>query len=285
MFRKTFLWMIALLIIPFLYLAMVEAGDRLSESLAAAPAKFEGVIPILMYHKINPNPLVGGFGLRITPQAFEKQIDYLMNNGYTTISLSDLADHFEKGSLLPSRPVIITFDDGYKDNYTYAYPILKERGMTATIFVVAGTVGGINEFDYGSQPENLMANWEELQEMSAGGITIGAHTIRHPHLTDLTFEEARYEITESKSLLEVNLDKPVEVFSYPYGSYSSEIVSIVRESGFRAAVTTDQGMGSFTEGPFTLKRVRVRGDYKYSRFLEELTKYHNSSELGARIQS
>lgn len=277
MLRKLFSVKIMLLVIAFLYLAVADARDRLSESLAAVPEKFDGV-PILMYHKINPNPSVGGYGLRVCPRDFEKQVAYLARSGYNSISLAELADHHDQGKLLPPRPVIITFDDGYQDNYTYAYPILKKYGMTATIFVVAGTVGGINEFDYndGRQPKNIMAGWKELKEMAEGGIIIGAHTLRHPHLANLKPEEARTEIQEGKRILEEGLGRPVEFFAYPYGNFDLSTVDIVRKSGFRAAVATEQGLGKYREGPFTLKRIRVRGDYSYGRFLQELTKFHGS---------
>ncbi len=273
--RKLLSVIILLMVIAFLYLAVADARDRLSESLAAVPEKFEGV-PILMYHKINPDPSVGGYGLRVTPRDFEKQVAYLARSGYNSISLADLADHHEKGKPLPPRPVIITFDDGYRDNYTYAYPILKKYGMTATIFVVAGTVGGINEFDFndGRQPKNIMAGWRELKEMAEGGITIGAHTLRHPHLANLKPEEARAEILEGKKVLEEGLNRPVDFFAYPYGNFDRSIIDIVRESGFRAAVTTDRGLAKYREGPFTLKRIRVRGDYSYGKFLQELTRFH-----------
>ena len=277
MLRKLFSVVILVSVIVFLYLAVSNARDRLSESLAAAPDKFKGV-PILVYHKVNPDPGVGGYGLRVSPRSFEKQMAYLFRSGYSAISLTDLADHFDRGKPLPPRPVIITFDDGYLDNYTYAYPILKKYGLTATIFVVAGTVGGINEFDYneGRQPKNKMAGWKELKEMADGGITIGGHTLRHPHLAGLTHEEARFEISEGRKILEAGLNRPVEVFCYPYGNFEPDIVGMVREMGFRAAVTTEQGLGRYQEGAFTLKRIRVRGDYSYSRFLQELTRYHDS---------
>lgn len=277
MLRKLFSVVIMVSVIVFLYLAVNNASDRLSESLAATPDKFKAV-PILMYHKVNPDPAVGGYGLRVSPRSFEKQMAYLSRSGYSAISLTDLADHFDVGKPLPPRPIIITFDDGYLDNYTYAYPILKKYGFTATIFVVAGTVGGINDFDSneGRQPENRMAGWKELKEMADGGITIGGHTLRHPHLAGLTPEEARFEISEGRKMLETALNRPVEVFCYPYGNFDPDTVDAVREMGFRAAVTTEQGLGRYQEEAFTLKRIRVRGDYSYSRFLQELTRYHAS---------
>lgn len=244
----------------------------------AAAASCDSGIPILMYHKVNPDSASGSYGLRVIPREFEKQMAYLSKSGYSAISLADLADHFEKGKPLPERPVIITFDDGYLDNYTYAYPILKKYGMTATIFVVAGTVGGINEFDYsaGRQPLNKMAGWPQLKEMAAGGMTIGSHTVRHPRLTRVDAEEAWHEIAGSRRLLEARLKMPVEFFCYPYGNYSGSIAEMVRKSGYRAAVTTVQGLGDFRQQPFTLKRIRIRGDYNLTRFAEELEKHRSS---------
>ncbi|MCL5057401.1 MAG: polysaccharide deacetylase family protein [Actinobacteria bacterium] len=256
-------------------LAPGEAGDSI---VSPAPAdSFKGV-PILMYHKVNPDSSTGGYGLRVRPRDFERQMAYLSRNGYRSVSLSSLADHHEKGSPLPPRPVVITLDDGYLDNYTYAYPILKKYGLTATIFVVSGTVGGINQFDYraGRQPKNKMAGWPQLREMAGGGIAIGAHTVRHPRLGELSPGEVRSEVAGSKRVLEKELHRPVEVFCYPYGSYNETVAGIVRESGFRAAVTTAQGLGRFAKEPFTLRRIRVRGDYSLQRFMKELSGYNHS---------
>lgn len=274
MSRKLIYVFIFLLVLAFVFIAGGEAGERLAGYPEPLPQGFEGV-PILMYHKVNPDPGTGGYGLRVHPRNFEKQISYLLKSGFTAISLTDLADHYEKGSPLPPRPVIITFDDGYMDNYTYAYPILKKHGMTATVFVVAGTVGGINEFDYnaGRQPKNKMADWTQLKEMAGGGMTIGAHTLRHPHLGDLNPEDVKTEITGSKMILEKELNRPVKVFCYPYGSYNETAAALVKESGFRAAVTTSQGLGRFDREPFELKRIRIRGDYTLNRFAEELAMY------------
>lgn len=274
MSRKLIYFSILLLVLAFVFIAGGEAGERLAGYPEPLSQGFEGV-PILMYHKVNPDPGTGGYGLRVHPRNFEKQMSYLLKSGFTAISLTDLADHYEKGSPLPPRPVVITLDDGYMDNYTYAYPILKKHGMTATVFVVAGTVGGINEFDYneGRQPKNKMADWTQLKEMAGGGITIGSHTVRHPHLGDINPEEVKTEIVDSKMILEKELNRPVEVFCYPYGSYNETTAALVKESGFRAAVTTSQGLGRFDREPFELKRIRISGDYNLDRFAGELAMY------------
>ncbi|SHI55753.1 polysaccharide deacetylase family protein [Desulfofundulus thermosubterraneus] len=273
--------LIAIVTLPLLFLLVLGgtryAADSLAQSLAPPlppPGRGERGIPILMYHKVNPDPRAGGLGLRVPPQKFARHMEYLADHGFHTVSLTDVVDHFQKGKPLPIRPVVITFDDGYLDNYTYAFPILKKYGFTATIFVVAHTVGKTNTFDAGRQPVNKMAGWRELKEMADYGITIGAHTLDHPRLTRIPLEEARRQIKESKALLEAGLGRPVEVFSYPYGRYNRELALAVRESGYRAAVTTEQGLACLGDDPFTLKRIRVMGSYDLQKFITELVKHY-----------
>jgi peptidoglycan/xylan/chitin deacetylase (PgdA/CDA1 family) len=248
------------------------------ESLAAhvfsAPPVNTGAIeiPVLMYHKVNSDPRTGGPGIRVTPARFERQMRYLANNGYHTVSLTDLVAFIEKNEALPPRPVVITFDDGYLDNYRHAFPVLKKYGFTATIFVVANYVGKTNGFDVraGLQPVNQMAGWEELEQMGGYGIVIGSHTMDHPSLTRLSLSKARYQIENSKSVLEERLGRPVEVFSYPYGSYNDRLAQMVKEGGYLASVTTDQGLVTHNSNPYVLKRIRILGAYDMQRFVQEL---------------
>ena len=237
-------------------------------------AKLQG-IPILMYHKVNPDPRTGGLGLRVPPDKFEWQMKYLKRNGYETVSLTDVLDHFEKGKHLPDKPIVITFDDGYKDNHDFAYPIMKEYGYTGTVFVVSKAIGNTNFFDVEKklQPENKIMNWNEIREIEAGGFVIGSHTVDHPHLAEVSPEVARHQIEESKRALEHGLKKPVEVLAYPYGSYNDTVAEITKQAGYRAAVTTELGLAKAESNPYKLKRVRVTGHYSNEKFVEELHKY------------
>lgn len=231
-------------------------------------------VPILMYHKVNPDPKTGDMGLRVSPAAFEWEMHYLKDNGYHSVSLGAVVDHFQKGKNLPDKPVVITFDDGYQDNYRYAYPILKKYGFTATIFVVTNTIGGINEFDYKAhiQPKNKMLTWNEIKEMNSNGITISAHTLDHVHLTRISKTEAKRQIFESKKILEEKLGGKVQYFSYPYGEYNQAVAEMVKESGYLASTTTQLGLVQSDMNPYWLKRIGFTS-FDHQRFIEELHKY------------
>lgn len=232
-------------------------------------------VPILTYHKVSPDPRAGGLGLRVRPHDFDWQMRYLKENGYHSVDLGAVIDHFENGKVLPDKPVVITFDDGYKNNYLYAYPILKKYGFTATIFVATNIVGGINEFDYAKniQPKNEMLTWGQIKEMNKNGITIGAHTMDHAHLTDVSPSEARQQILGSKKALERELGQEIKYFCYPYGEYNQTVADIVKQSGFIAATTTDPGVVRSDMNPFLLKRLCIIGKFDQQRFIEELYKH------------
>ncbi|WP_018085490.1 polysaccharide deacetylase family protein [Desulfurispora thermophila] len=247
---------------------------------AYPPAAAEGKsgprpVPVLMYHKVNPDPRTGGLGLRVPPDKFAWQMDFLASHGYHTVSLLDVLAAWQGQKKLPSRPVVITFDDGYLDNYTYALPILRQHGFTATVFVVAGTVGGINSFDYPvRQPRNVMMGWDEIKKMQQAGITIGSHTLNHPHLADLTADQQAYQLRRSKEILEEHLGRPVDVLCYPYGSYNEETLRQAAAAGYWVAVTTVQGLAVPADAPYRLKRIRIRGDYSRDKFVHELLRYY-----------
>lgn len=236
-------------------------------------------IPVLMYHKVSPSYKAGGLGLRVRPKDFAWQMQYLYNNRYHTVSLEDVVDYWQHKKSLPSNPVVITFDDGYEDNYKYAYPILKKYHFTATIFVVVNSVGKTNFFDVrrGVQPVNKMLTWAEIKELDANGITIGAHTMNHPHLAKIKPYQAEREIIESKKALEKALGKPVLTFSYPYGSYNKTVEDFVKKAGFKVAVTTKQGINFSNADPYALKRIRIMGRYSHRKFIHELTRYYKKN--------
>ena len=237
-------------------------------------------VPILMYHKINPDRRSGGLGLRVPPQEFAWEMAYLKKNGYHTVDMGTVLNHYQNGAGIPKKPIIITFDDGYQDNYLYALPILKKNGFTATVFVITNTIGGFNDFDLKAkiEPKNKMMNWSEIRAMDANGITIGSHTLDHPHLTKITPSEAKRQIIESKKLLEKGLGKRVRYFCYPYGDVNPAIVQWVKESGYEAATTTKPGLASARLNPYLLNRIRITGHFNHQIFIQQLNKYHASTK-------
>jgi peptidoglycan/xylan/chitin deacetylase (PgdA/CDA1 family) len=185
------------------------------------------VVPILVYHHVRPGSTSTLF---VSPEELDKQFEYLQYYGFHTISFTDLADYFEKGKPLPQYPIILSFDDGWENQYEYAFPILQKYQDTATFYVVT---------DYLNR-RNFMTT-EQLKFMIAAGMTIGCHTRSHPNLTALGQQRAWDEIAGAKAALEAD-GFNVDTFAYPYGAYNARIVDMVREAGFRTARTVDDGV-------------------------------------------
>jgi peptidoglycan/xylan/chitin deacetylase (PgdA/CDA1 family) len=211
-------------------------------------------VPILMYHHIAlPPPDADAVrrDLSLPPEAFEQQLQYLLEEGYASITLSDLVHHLARGGPLPPRPIILTFDDGYRDAYTRAFPLLQTYGMSGTFFLITGLI------DQG-QPDHL--SWAHVKEMHRAGMQFGSHTYTHPDLRDQPVEYLVWQILGSKEAIEERIRNPVRFFSYPSGRYDPQTVEVLRSTHFWGAVTTYQGMEQSSEHPYELRRIRVRGD-------------------------
>lgn len=201
-----------------------------------------GGVPILAYHQVSNVPEI----YSIDPEEFEQQMQYLANHGYTAISLSELFAARTDGSLLPEKPVIITFDDGYADNYLTALPIMEKYGMKSTVFVITGKVG---------QAEYL--TWEQIREMQARNTEIASHTHSHVALNEISPAMLSDELNRSKQLLEEHLQQPVEFLAYPYGQYNHQIIVAMQQAGYRGACTGLPGLGNIRGDAYQLKRVNV----------------------------
>jgi len=191
-------------------------------------------MPVLIYHHVAPEQPAGYEPMRAlfeTPDNFERQLKYLKDNGYQTVSFDDLADFLQFGLPLPGRPVILSFDDGWQNQFDYAFPLLKKYGFTATFFVVTGYL----------EHQNFMTI-PQLQTLMGAGMTIGSHTCSHVALSSIDNpSKLREELTGSKAWLEERLRVPINTFAYPYGSYSAAVASAVEASGYRTARTFDIG--------------------------------------------
>lgn len=204
--------------------------------------------PILMYHYISDIEEKGEI-LSLSKNVFKKHMEYLSSHSYNVISLKDLGNMLKKGVDIPDNCVILTFDDGYKDFYTQAYPILKQYKFNATIFVVADFLG----------TDEKWLDWKQVKKLSKEGLVdIGGHTLTHKALPLLGEEEARKEILFSKLHIEKRMDKPVDSFSYPYGVLNDSIKEMVKKAGYEVAVGTAYQRGEFKNNDvYILKRVFV----------------------------
>jgi len=224
----------------------------------------EARVPILMYHHIAvPPPDAGAIrrDLSVTPQDFEQQLRYLKKAGYHSITLHDLIYYLTIGQRLPGKPIILTFDDGYRDNYTHAYPLLKKHGFVGTFFLITAPIDQENEG---------YLSWDQVKEMSAAGMEFEPHTYTHPDLRGQPVDYVVWQIMASKEAIEERTGKTARFFSYPSGRYDQQVVDVLRSAYFWGAVTINQGDRQSSEHPFELKRIRVRGSDTLDDFVMKL---------------
>jgi peptidoglycan/xylan/chitin deacetylase (PgdA/CDA1 family) len=213
-------------------------------------------VPVLMYHQIAPHrPGSALNAWRLRPEEFERQLDHLIRRGLAGVALRDLLD-------APPRPgdrrVVLTFDDGYDGVRTAALPLLRDRGFSATVFVVSGKLGGRNDWD-GETPGDALLSADGVRELAAAGLEIGSHGATHRALPELPDAELAPETRGSRERLEEIVGVPVVSFCYPYGACDARAAGAVRENGFRAATVIRSGLVSDLEDPFRLRRVAIRG--------------------------
>lgn len=231
----------------------VVAGHNSNRSVSAALED----VPILNYHKIDTLQ----HALSILPQDFEEQMDYLSQNGFTTITPDELMAYLNHGKALPEKPVLITFDDGYLDNYANAYPIMKKYGFTATIFLVTNLVG---------HDERYMT-WDQVREMQRDGFVFGSHTVSHTALTKLSREQILEELLNSRKEIEQQLGSKARYFAYPTGAYNSQVEEMVKQAGYKAAFTIRFGQAGAESNPYALERIPIfRGQQTFRSFFVRL---------------
>lgn len=221
-------------------------------------------VPILMYHRVAYAGASGELNV-VGQKSFDRQMKFLYKHGYQVISLDDLVDGILKGSLFNRRSVVITFDDGYEDNYIKAFPTLKKYDFPATIFVISDSVGTPG-----------FMTWQQLKEMQDANVKVGSHTRHHVYLPDVHDQsQLENEITNSKKLLESNLETQVEYFSYPSGGYTEEIKEIVKNAKYKGACATNRGYDRFNTGVFELKRIRINNNDSAVVMWAKLSGYYN----------
>lgn len=224
----------------------------------------ETVILILTYHDFT---IEEGSSYDMNIVEFEKQMDYLVAHNYSVISLSELLKGL-KGGQLPPKPVVITIDDGFKSNYTLAYPVLKKYNFPATLFIYTNFI----------EKNNGSLTWEEIREMTKNNIEIGSHSLSHYNLLKYKNNEnyetylarIRREIFLSKEILESKIGSKVKFFAYPYGVYSPIIKNLVIQAGYEGILNANNMNNTLTVDPFSLNRQIIFGQNSFNSFIRIL---------------
>jgi peptidoglycan/xylan/chitin deacetylase (PgdA/CDA1 family) len=203
--------------------------------------------PILMYHCVDYKD--GTFF--VSPENFAKQMEYIKKNGYEVITLDELVKSIKAKKPLKRNKVVITFDDGYQDNFKYAYPVLKKLGFPATIFLITDFVGK----SFNSKMQFL--DWDEIILMSKNQISFGGHTKTHFYLGTIIDEKTAFEeIAGSKKAIEDKINVPAEYFCYPSGGFNDRAKELVKQAGYQGAVTTNRGFIDTNKDVYQLKRIK-----------------------------
>ena len=218
-----------------------------------------------MYHYVrvvtDPKDRLG-INLSVKPDLFAAQMQYLADNGYTTLTMGEVHAILAGQMPLPERPIALTFDDGYRDFYTAAWPVLRQHGFKATSYVISGFIGW-----------DAYMTWPMLKELDASGqVEIGAHTVDHADLKAMSAPRRAQEINGSKLALEEGLGHPVTAFCYPSGKYDAGVVALVRQAGFLTATTVEYGTKQNLQWAFELPRVRVTGPDSLNTWIGKLPK-------------
>lgn len=205
--------------------------------------KGDGMVPVIQYHMIDKpsreSRVRGGF---TPPGRFGRQMRFLKAQGFVFYTAAELIDHYREQGEFPADGITVTFDDGCRDNYTNAFPVLREMGIKATIFLVPSVIGEISAkpLAQGEEPRAHLSR-EEILEMAQRGIEFGSHTTNHRLLHELKPEEVKYEVSDAKKQIEEMLQKPCKTLAYPAGFFNAGVEKIVAEAGYTCAFSTVYG--------------------------------------------
>lgn len=223
-------------------------------------------VPILMYHYIrdfnDPDDQIGT-NLSVSPEKFDEQLAWLKNNSYQSINPDDLANPNKKTltqiSYSNFKPVILTFDDGYKDAFDNAFPLLKKYGFTAAFYIITNYVEKNNP--------NYMS-WDNIKELKKAGMNIGSHSLTHPDLEKVTDARVDSEIGESQEVLSKSLEIKITDFCYPTGKYDTRTIEALKKYGYKTAVTVKSGIADQNSNLFELPRIRVTNSTNLEKLLQ-----------------
>jgi len=231
-------------------------------------------IPILMYHSISRHATPKFKPFTVSSESFADHMAYLRQHAYTLMTVTQLVKVLtQEGSVLPERPIVLTFDDGFADFFTDALPILQQYGFPATLYVTTGFVGSTSRWmQREGEATRLMLTWEQLTEICMCGVELGGHSHSHRQLDTLPLTIAQDEIVHCKRLLEDHLGQEVLSFAYPHGYHSATTKRLVREAGYRSACAVSYAMSSEVTDTLALARLQIGPDTSVDALAALLTK-------------
>lgn len=217
-------------------------------------------IPILLYHSISTQSSPRFRPWVVPPESFAAHMDALADDGYEPMTVDLLARLLHRG-LMPARPVVITFDDGYEDFHSHALPVLARHRFPATLYVTSGYIGGRAAWlSREDEADRRMLGWTQLREIADAGVQVGAHSHTHPRLDELPVRESLDEIVRSKGTLEDFLQVPVTSFAYPHGYHDRRVRRQVICAGYGTGAAVKHAMSSPADDPYAFARIVVPGD-------------------------
>jgi peptidoglycan/xylan/chitin deacetylase (PgdA/CDA1 family) len=238
-----------------------RVGTLVVNQLRGRSSRAGEAIPVLMYHSISDDPEPGVspyYRLATTPARFVAQMQCLRDNGYTVVDLQEALARVSS-ERRDARIAVVTFDDGFEDFRTHAWPALAAHGFTATVFLPTSFIGDTRR-SFKGRP---CLTWNEVRELYAAGIRFGSHTVTHSKLYDLSWPAIRTELVESRAALEQELAGPIRTFAYPYAfpqedrEFVSRFVGELAGAGYAAGVTTAIGRATPASNPFRIERLPV----------------------------
>ncbi|MDD4328745.1 MAG: polysaccharide deacetylase family protein [Aliarcobacter sp.] len=227
---------------------------------------------VLMYHSISEHIENEKHNKwRVKPKDFEKQMKWFYDNKWNSFTISELIKLDE----IPKKSFIVTFDDGYEDNFINAFPILKKYNFKATIYLVPNQ--SINNWEEKNTSilSNLLNNEQILQMQNTGLIEFGSHTLSHVNLSTINDEQLFIELKKSKEEIEKITKKECEAFAYPYGKFNDNIIQSVEEIGYKNATVVKRGLFEKNDNPFIIKRIGILGTESFVDFLLKVTRIRN----------
>lgn len=257
-------YLIVILIVAFILISLRYNWWRIPQS--------NKKVRVLMYHSISEH--VGKEKhnkWRVKPKDFEKQMNWFYKNNWKSFTISELVKLDE----IPKKSFVVTFDDGFEDNFLNAFPILKKYNFKATIYLVPNQKTNHWEEKNTSVLSNLLNNEQILQMQNSGLIEFGSHTLSHVNLSTINDEQLLNELKKSKEEVEKITNQECEAFAYPYGKFDDNIVNSVKRVGYKNATVVKRGLFKKDDDVFTIKRVGILGTESFFDFLLKISRVRN----------